>query len=115
MLVEILVLLAAIAGTAGLLGAFGWLWYRVRALEETLGGRGRSVLAFGGQRGGEHGQEPEIPEVRRELARLAERVDFLERLLERDRAGRPESGILPEGGGLPEDGGLPEGGGPSRP
>jgi outer membrane murein-binding lipoprotein Lpp len=88
MLPQILVLLAAVGGTAFLLGGGVWLWRRLERLEsgEPGGAAGRPRL------------DGEVEELRRELEasreerrRLAERVDFLERLLEeRDGPGSGE-------------------------
>lgn len=86
MLPQLLVLLAAIGGTALVLGAGVWLWSRTERLE------GRGPPADAGER---RQLEGELADVKEQLAatrddtrRLSERVDFLERLLEgRDDAG----------------------------
>lgn len=79
MLPQLLVLLAAISGTALLLGGGGWLWYRIRRLEErgTGPGGGRREVATEIEQ-----LEEELASNRRQTRALAERVDFLERLLE---------------------------------
>jgi predicted nucleic acid-binding Zn-ribbon protein len=77
-LVELLVLLAAVAGSSGIVGSGAWLWYRTKRLEERMEGRGSDAphLAM------------ELDDLRNELAAsnedvryLRERLDFLERLL----------------------------------
>lgn len=105
MVAEILVLLAAIAGTAGLLGAFGWLWLRVRELEGRVGARtGAPGLAPSGRApSGEDAEGLEQADLPEAVARLNERVDFLERLLEGDRERGPEHGRLPASAGPPDD------------
>lgn len=97
MLPQLLILLAAIGGTALIIGAGVWLWSRTERLE----GRGP------GDPDGRRPLEDELEDVREELAatrdetrRLSERVDFLERLLEgRDDAG---DGDRRPGGGGPD-------------
>lgn len=83
---EILILLAAIGGSGWVVGMFAWLWHRVRVLEmATAGVRAtdaaqlRAELAsLGGELSGNH----------EELEKLHERVDFLERLLEKGQDGQ---------------------------
>lgn len=95
MLPQLLILLAAVGGTALIIGAGVWLWTRTERLE----GRGP------GDATGRRQLEGELEDVREELAatrnetrRLVERVDFLERLLEgRDDAG--DGDRRPGGGG----------------
>ena len=79
MLPQLLVLLAAVGGTALLLGGATWLWYRLSRLEEDRTvppGDRRELLAEI-----ENLQE-EMASTRRQTRDLSERVDFLERLLE---------------------------------
>lgn len=79
MLPQLLVLLAAIGGTALLLGAAVWLWYRLSRLEEDRAvppGDRRQLLAE------IESLQDELAGTRRETRDLSERVDFLERLLE---------------------------------
>jgi hypothetical protein len=89
-LVELLVLLAAVSGTAWIVGTVAWLWYRTKRLEEAIlhGGGDRPHLAS------------ELEDIRSQLTasgdeveRLRERLDFLERLLNR---GAPEGATTGE-------------------
>lgn len=93
MLVEILVLLAAVGGSASIVGAFAWLWHRVSVLERSGVTVSPIVLRL----------PEEVATVRAELAdrseavvKLEQRVDFLERLLEPSDPGAqlraPQSG-----------------------
>jgi hypothetical protein len=77
-LVELFVLLAAVSGSAWIVGTVGWLWYRTRRLEEAIM-RGTGTAPQIAE---------EIEELRgqlaasgEEVALLHERLDFLERLL----------------------------------
>lgn len=100
MLPQLFVLLAAVGGTALLLGGGAWLWYRIERLEGRQPGE-----AAGRPRLGDELDEVrrELDETRTETRRLAERVDFLERLLEaRDDPGG--EGRRLTGGGPDADG-----------
>lgn len=78
MIVWLLVVLAAVVGSASVFGAWGWLWYRVKQLEQHAAGRGegrqlQTQLAV---------LEEEVAATQEQARLLAERVDFLEKLLE---------------------------------
>lgn len=84
MMVWLLIMLAAIVGSAWVFGAWGWLWVRVKRLEEGGAGAAEARLLR------------ELDQLREQVAstdeearRLAERVDFLERLLEAPERGHP--------------------------
>lgn len=80
MVAEILILLAAISGSSLVLGTFGLLWHRVIVLERKLAAvEGERVAPRGAVRAGRH----QLVDAREALESLHERVDFLERLLDR--------------------------------
>lgn len=83
MIFWLLIVLAAIVGSAWVFGAWGWLWYRVKQLEQHRSGElhGRQLLSELDV------LREEVASTQEEAQLLAERVDFLERLLE----GRDES------------------------
>lgn len=95
MLPQLLVLLAAVGGTALIVGAGVWLWSRTARLE----GPGPGVSAERRQlEGGLEDVKEQLAATRDETRRLSERVDFLERLLEgRDDVG--DGDRRPGGGG----------------
>lgn len=70
-LVELFVILAAVVGSGGMVAVLGWLWYRTRRLEEP-GSRLEELRAL----------RDELEVTRETTRELAERLDFLERLLE---------------------------------
>lgn len=91
MIFWLIVMLAAIVGSAWVFGAWGWLWVRIRRLEEGRGGTTDSRLLR------------ELDQLREQVAstedetrRLAERIEFLERLLEA-RQGSDPARRLPGG------------------
>jgi hypothetical protein len=77
-LVELIVLMAAVSGSVWIVGIGGWLWHRIKRLEDAALGQGgppKELLA-------ELEQLKEVLSAgdhEREL--LNERLDFLERLL----------------------------------
>lgn len=97
MLPQLLVLLAAVGGTALIIGAGVWLWSRTERLE----GRGPGDPQERRQLEGELADVKEqLAATQDETRRMSERVDFLERLLEgRDDAG---DGDRRPGGGEPD-------------
>lgn len=93
-LVEFLVLLAAVGGSSWMVGMLGWLWYRTKRIEDAaLGGRdGPKALLT------------EVEELKdavsagdRELERMTERLDFLERLLTSGEEKEPDRPHLGSG------------------
>lgn len=78
MIFWLLIVLAAIVGSAWVFGAWGWLWYRVKQLEQGRSGelQGRQLLSELDV------LREEVASTQEEARLLAERVDFLERLLE---------------------------------
>jgi hypothetical protein len=106
-LVELFVLLAAVSGSVWIAGMAVWLWQRVKRLEEVHLGRVETPK----------GLAPRFEDIRgavdasgREIERLNERVEFLERLLE---AGAGPSGDRQIGSGERSTA-SEEGGGSSR-
>lgn len=77
-LAETLILLAAIGGTGWLVAMFGWLWHRLRRLEDALGPTGT----------GHDRLQEDVGLLRADLLdgldrmnSVGERLDFMERLL----------------------------------
>lgn len=79
MLAELLILLAAIVGSAWIVGGWGWLWYRVKRLEERGRGAGEGRERLPAELAS---LEQALADARKDTEILAERVEFLERLLE---------------------------------
>lgn len=88
MLPQLLVLLAAVGGSALVAGFGVWLWTRAEGADR------RGVVGQGGDRAALEreleGVREELETTREETRRLAERVDFLERLLESGEGGDGE-------------------------
>ena len=80
---ELLILLAAVAGSGSMVGFLGWLLYRVRRLEARSRARNgqleQLIEAVDELR-------DQLMTVRDETGELQERVDFAERLMTRDQA-----------------------------
>jgi hypothetical protein len=95
---EVLVVLAAVSGSAWVMGMLGWLWHRVKRLEEQGGAGGTRPLASELEQ-----IEGRLTASGRDLERLDERVDFLEKLLE--RGSEPPA---PHRLGSPPDPGYPD-------
>lgn len=79
-LVEVIVLLAAVGGSAWLVGMLAWIWFRVKRLEDQPEALRRLQREL-------ESQEGELSELRRQIAAVSERVTFSERLLERGNPG----------------------------
>ncbi len=98
MLVELLILLAAIGGSGSIVAVLAWLWHRVKRLEETggLGGKDAERIIAELER-----MRDEVSESQDGVKMLRERLDFLERLLEsKQRTNREGTALLagePEG------------------
>ena len=74
-------------GSCTMLAIFGWMWHRISKLE---GGReDRSEL--GNMYEQLDALRDQVFSVEDEMAKLNERVDFTEKLLEAPRAGAPET------------------------
>lgn len=89
---EVLILLAAVAGSGGMVGFLGWLLYRVRRLEAGRGGGGEDVEQLAEQLDVLRAQ---LSAVRDEMGQLSERVEFAERLLTKGEPGDAARGGLP--------------------
>jgi outer membrane murein-binding lipoprotein Lpp len=84
---EILILLAAVAGSGTMVGVGSWVFQRIRRLEEAVPASRQQIERL----------TEEVDQLRDELAeaksravRLAERADFTERLLTEGRtSGKP--------------------------
>jgi hypothetical protein len=99
-LVELVLLLAAVGGSTFVVGMAAWLWHRIKRLEDAALGHSDAPMAV----------LTEIEELRdalnagdREVERMSERLDFLERLLISGEEGESDkrrlaSGIEVEGG-----------------
>lgn len=81
----LLVLIVAVAGSAGLVAAFAWLVQRLNRLESPGQGDVRGRLADPDD------LRQQLDALEAEVHRLSERVDFTEKLLEGPRPGRPSS------------------------
>ncbi len=85
MIVWLLVMLAAIVGSAWVFGAWGWLWYRVKQLEQGQPGAGQDPQLLSEL----DVLREEVASTQEEARLLEERVDFLEKLLETRDASEP--------------------------
>jgi len=76
-LVALLIIFAAVFGTAGMMGILGYFLHRIRRIEgEAYGKEGRHDLSFQLRE-----MQEELLSVRTELSALTERLDFTEKLL----------------------------------
>lgn len=95
-LVELFVLLAAVSGTAWIVGTVGWLWYRTKCLEDAIMRQNSGVPQLASEleslRGELKGSDDEIE-------RLRGRLDFLERLLNSGEQEPAATGKLEPGEG----------------
>ncbi len=83
----LLLILIALVGSGTMFATLAWMWHRIRQLE---GGReDRSELGNIYER--LDAFRDQVFSVEDEMARLNERVDFTEKLLEAPRAGAPET------------------------
>lgn len=74
---EVLILLAAVAGSGSMVGFIGWTLYRLRRLERRDTGSG----AFESLTGQMDTLRDELESVHGDVAKLKEQADFTERLL----------------------------------
>jgi uncharacterized coiled-coil protein SlyX len=98
-LLELFVLLSAVSGTAWIVGMVAWLWHRIKRLEDSALGQTEAPNALPSDL---RELSDALAASDRELERLNERLDFLERLLSRGKEGettnqRLASGTEPEG------------------
>lgn len=70
---DLLILLVAVAGSGSMIGLIAWFHSRLKRLEQTRGQEGEQLAR-------------DVEATRADMAQLAERLDFAERLLTRDRA-----------------------------
>jgi len=75
---EILILLAAVAGTSAMVGIGSWIFQRIRRLEESVPASRQQVDRLSGEI---DQLREELAEARGRLGLLAERADFTERLI----------------------------------
>jgi hypothetical protein len=96
-LVELLVLLAAVSGTAWIVGTVAWLWHRTKRLEDGIlrqEGSGPHLTSD------LHDLRTQLQASNQEVDGLRERLDFLEKLLtEGDRDATRELEAPPREGG----------------
>lgn len=93
-LVELIVLVVAVAGSATMTGAAVWFWTRVKRLEE---GRGAGLPTGPELRLQVEALRDDLEASRERTRSLTERVDFLERLLEGREPGEAGEEALPAG------------------
>jgi outer membrane murein-binding lipoprotein Lpp len=93
---EILILLAAVAGTGTMVGVGGWIFQRIKRLEEAVPASRQQIERLTGE---VDQLRDELADARSHAKRLAERADFTERLLTEGRAtpARPPSGTSDPG------------------
>lgn len=88
-LVELLVLLAAVGGSAWVCGTMVWLWHRTKQLEDRILGQAGSAPHLMAEL---HELRSQLQASNQDLDELRQRLDFLERLLGGGEGGR--SGTL---------------------
>lgn len=76
---HLLIIFAAVAGTTFVLGGAGWLWYRIEQLEKKVEGGSAARPELSGD---PDELREELAETQEETRRLAERMDFVEKLIE---------------------------------
>jgi hypothetical protein len=89
-LVELLVLFAAVSGSAWIVGTVAWLWYRTKRLEDRILHQAGSAPHLASEL---HDLKIQLQASNEEVDHLQERMDFLERLLsEGDRGAANDLG-----------------------